>query len=403
MSTPDVRPIASALLDAPTIKTFRYGTHRTRDPESTLAALKPLMSRIGITRLGDLTRLDDVGIPIYHAIRPSSNLSGVSHGKGLTPTLAKVSALMESVEIWHAENVALPITRCRLAEMAATLPYDIFQVPLMGRTFLHRDLVLDWIPAFAPTTVTPTFLPRELVAFGAVRPRWRPPVFLTTSNGLASGNALAEALLHGLCEIIERDAAYQWRHASDRHQTEVDGQSIDADSIRTILSDLAAGGMVTQIYYATRDIKVPVFVAHVHATARPYFMVGYGCHPDKTIAVSRAITEAAQGRVGYMSGLRDDLAEMPACAYDDGVKRSEGSTLLDFRAIPSHSDDDCVSDCKTIIDCIERVTNLPVVIADLTKTEVGIPVLKAVAPGLAPLEGFANGQPHRLRRPVNPV
>ena len=33
-----------------------------------------------------------------------------------------------------------------------------------------------------------------------------PPPWSITSNGLASGNCLAEALAHGLAEVIERDA-----------------------------------------------------------------------------------------------------------------------------------------------------------------------------------------------------
>lgn len=391
-------PLATTVLDTPTLKTFRHGTHRTCDPDSTLATLTPLMAPTGITRLGDLTQLDEVGIPVYHAIRPSSTLGGVSHGKGLTPTLAKVSALMESIEIWHAEHATLPVTPCRLADMIAKLPYDIGQVPLAAKSFLYRDLVLDWIPGFAPSTGEWTFLPRELVVFGAITPPWRPPVFLTTSNGLAGGNALAEALLHALCEIIERDAAYHWRRATDRRDTEVDVESLDS-SAQPIVSAFSRAGMVSQVFYATRDIDVPVFVAHVHATAQPYFMFGYGCHPDKTIAVSRALTEAAQGRVGYLSGSRDDLAEMPACGLSDRVP---GRTLIDFASIPSHSHDDCVSDCKEIIAKIESVTKQPVVVADLTNTAFGISVVKAVAPGLTPLEGFANGQPHRFHRTIPP-
>ena len=60
---------------------------------------------MGITRLGDITGLDYIGIPVVVAVRPNSRSVSVSQGKGLDLHQATASALMEAIEGFHAEEV----------------------------------------------------------------------------------------------------------------------------------------------------------------------------------------------------------------------------------------------------------------------------------------------------------
>jgi len=60
------------------------------------------MSRMGITRLGNITGLDRIGIPVAVAVRPNSRSVSVSQGKGLELAQAMASALMEACEGFHA-------------------------------------------------------------------------------------------------------------------------------------------------------------------------------------------------------------------------------------------------------------------------------------------------------------
>src|SRR5919202_1722884 len=84
-------------------KAFRRGTHRTMAPEETLARIRPHASRMGITRLGNVTGLDRIGIPVAIAVSPNSRSVSVSQGKGLNREQAMASALMEACEGYHAE------------------------------------------------------------------------------------------------------------------------------------------------------------------------------------------------------------------------------------------------------------------------------------------------------------
>ena len=58
-----------------------------------------------------ITGLDWIGIPVYQAVRPNSRTVPSSLSKGLTRAQAQVSALMESLDVFHAEEIRLPVVR----------------------------------------------------------------------------------------------------------------------------------------------------------------------------------------------------------------------------------------------------------------------------------------------------
>jgi hypothetical protein len=84
------------------------GTLRARDAASTLAWIRPLLPHFGVTRVANITGLDRIGIPVWICIHPNGRSLSVSQGKGVTPELAQVSAVMESIECHHSEHVRPP-------------------------------------------------------------------------------------------------------------------------------------------------------------------------------------------------------------------------------------------------------------------------------------------------------
>src|SRR5262249_21130293 len=71
-----------------------------------LGRLLPMIDRLGITRIGNITGLDRVGIPVMQAIRPLSLSNSVAQGKGATPEAAAVSAILEAAECFFAERLS---------------------------------------------------------------------------------------------------------------------------------------------------------------------------------------------------------------------------------------------------------------------------------------------------------
>jgi YcaO-like protein with predicted kinase domain len=109
---------------------------------------------------------------------------------------------------------------------------------------------------------------------------------------------------------------------------------------------------------------------------------GTGAHPDARVAVSRALTEAAQSRVGHIQGGREDLPQIvrtPAVYEPDEVY---GQGNVDpFDAIESHEHPNIDDDISFLLDRLRSEGFAQVVAVDLTRREVGIPVVRVIIPG----------------------
>ncbi len=282
-------------------------------PEATLARLTPLLPRVGITRVGRITELDVVGVPVSVAFRPGGRLLSSALGKGITPELADVSAIMESIEIWHAENLPPPAALGAADEVGPTVELAPPQAGWI-RVEPEPERQLAWVAvrelhsgerrlaAAAAFDLDTAALARERLAAR----------FAPTTTGLASGNTHHEALLHALCELIERDAVARLAAlpaaALDARRIEL--ASIAHGPARDVLERFARAGLGVEVLDATSDVGVPV----VHATIVDrdelrggHVDHGMGAHVVPELALVRALVEAAQARVAYISGSRDDF------------------------------------------------------------------------------------------------
>ena len=76
---------------------------RTRSIEETISIVTSLSKEIGLTRLVDITGLDNIGIPVYASVRPNAKLLQSNSGKGLTHKHAQCSALMEACLLYTSD------------------------------------------------------------------------------------------------------------------------------------------------------------------------------------------------------------------------------------------------------------------------------------------------------------
>src|SRR5271168_1445741 len=71
---------------------------RVTSPEETERRVVPLLTRLPVTRIADLTPLDEIRLPVFTAVTPLARDLTTHMGKGTDATSARVSALMEAVE-----------------------------------------------------------------------------------------------------------------------------------------------------------------------------------------------------------------------------------------------------------------------------------------------------------------
>src|SRR5437588_331225 len=78
----------------PAPKYSSSGVVRTVTPAETIRRVAPLMETIGVSRVGEVTGLDRVGIPNYTTLRPRERGEGISYynGKGMTRAAAHAGA-----------------------------------------------------------------------------------------------------------------------------------------------------------------------------------------------------------------------------------------------------------------------------------------------------------------------
>jgi YcaO-like protein with predicted kinase domain len=384
-------------LDRPVLKGFRVGTHRTVAPTDTLARVRPQALRMGITRLGNVTGLDRIGIPVSVAIRPNSRSVSVSQGKGLTPSQAMASALMEAAESFHAEDIAERFRYASHRDFAAGVP--VVEPASLCTTANPFDptATIPWVEGYDLLRQETCWVPAEIVHTDYTLPRIpENAFFLAGSNGLAAGNHLVEALMAAVCELIERDAIALWnaREIGARALHSLDLASIDDPDCCTMLGMYQRAGIAVRVWNVTTEIGIPAFVCDIRAPSdeAPHLLRrfrGAGCHPDRAIALVRALTEAAQVRLTYITGIRDDLS--PA-DYEAPPAAEIGEALLDvlrqvgephsFHDVPSFSADDLADDLQWVLQRLRSAGIARVIAVDLTCPDLAIPVVRVVIPGL---------------------
>ncbi|MGW5098317.1 YcaO-like family protein [Streptomyces nodosus] len=288
------------------------GTVRARSPEETWQLVAGRLHKFGITRVARLTGLDCIGLPVWTAIRPASRTLSTSQGKGATDELARLSAVLEAIELWHVEQ-PLPIVAygpaeevapgCPVSALPLTVPYE-------ERTLAR--VVWEWTLGTGLVSGEKTLLPVDLVRRRAQRPEWCPDLLRATSTGLACGNTRSEALLHALFEVVERDVLYRDGQSGGRRRTLIDPRTVEDPYGREILDRLTAAGMALELALVDGPYGLPVCLAYLWSEDVPTVFAGGGCHTSPAIAMSRAVTEAAQSRLTAIAGTRDDLASDPA-------------------------------------------------------------------------------------------
>jgi YcaO-like protein with predicted kinase domain len=362
---------------------------------------------MGITSIGDITGLDRIGIPVAVAVRPNSRSVSVAQGKGLDLSQALASALMEACEGYNAEDIG-PCRCATYVELAAnaTVVDPAALCPGLRRFDAARPI--SWVEGFDLLQREPCWVPAEIVHMEYTLPQ-PDGYFLAGSNGLASGNHLIEAVNAALYEVVERDAVALWaaRPIRERARGVLDLASVDDTDCRMLLGKYDAAEIAVRVCNVTTDIGVAAFLCEIRDLApgdptRLSRFHGAGCHADRGIALTRALTEAAQTRLTYIAGVRDDLSpaeyrdDLSPAEYRKWPRRTRASDVYDalfdavakeatpvlFQDVPSFAADDFRDDLLWALGLLASAGIERAIAVDLTRVQFGIPVVRLIVPGL---------------------
>lgn len=379
------------------MKAYRTGTHRAACPHETLQRIEPLLARMGITRIANLTGLDRVGVPVVSVMRPNSRSLSVSQGKGTSLAAAKVSGAMEAIESFHAENIDHPLRLASYRDLVAW-GYRVVDVERLARIQdgrFHANLPLLWIEGRDIVSDQAKWLPYETVHASYTLPL---PAgsgcFVASTNGLASGNNTLEAISHAIAEIVERDANTLWNSASNaaRSRTRIDIKSIDSDLCLAVIDRLHKAELAVGVWDITSDTGVPAFYSLIvdRRTELAHSGAGAGAHPAREVALLRALTEAVQVRLNYIAGARDDLDPdeyteegiRAKLAFANGLMHLGDGAGKDYRLVATQEFDSFRQDIGWMTERLKSVGVEEIIVVDLTKEAFNMPVVRVVIPGL---------------------
>jgi ribosomal protein S12 methylthiotransferase accessory factor len=388
---------AADFIGGQTPKHYLAGTHRARHPDETVDAVRPHLAAMGITRIANVTGLDRIGIPVVMVVRPNSRSLAVSQGKGLTLAAARASGVMESIELYHGERPDRPIwmeSYQRLRDDVRVA--DPALLPFTRHSLYTPEWALPWVEAVDLVDGAAVWVPFELVHVNATVPLVPGSgCFLAGTNGLASGNNRAEAVLHALCEVVERDATALWELSPDtRESRRLDLSTVDDPVCRSLLEQYERADVLVMAWDTTSDVQIATFRVvildrQLDAALRPVPAAGgFGCHPDRRVALSRALTEAAQSRLTQISGSRDDLtrgtyrATQDAGALETHRRIAREAGVVDFDKVPSSTAETVEGDIARVIADLRAIGIDHVLAVDLSRPGLPVSVVRVIVPGL---------------------
>jgi thioglycine synthase len=409
-------------------KWTKNGTSRIIPVDKTLLNVTEIAKEIGLTRIADITFMDKLYIPNYSSVLPGTeDYIWVYSGKGPTKKHAKASAIMESIERYS--SLPRSFTKKFVTGTFNDLKrsYNIIHpdevIEPLSFDF-QDDMCMDYVDGFDIINKENILVPAGLVLF-----RYNPnsqsiinPFAFHHTNGLASGNVLEEAVCHALAEVIERDAISlaQLRasaipfHILTNLSNNLQRQGypiklvskeifrddntifpdvlideMDFDPVLRLKEKFEKFNIKLIIKDITTDIKIPTFnVACVEWISHDYGYLaeGHGTHPDKRIALLRAITEVSQTRVANIHGARDDLRKIKYNDKNTDDKNAwqfmTSKKTINFSDIITYQNEDILDDINLIVNFLKKAGLKRAIIVDLTNPNIKIPVVRALIPGL---------------------
>lgn len=422
----ELRPASrrDSRVEPPTAR-LRDGGYRSVEPRATWAA----MSRNLDPLTGVAIRIERVELPfpemhVYTAqhvlAEKGPTIASLRRrrydqagGKGRSDIQARVSALCESLERYsgmHRGTEAVEVARASELDGRAWRPNRLLH--FSERQFDERavwnssqagsfqlvprpydDEAIEWCEADDLVTGETRFVPASYVysefrGLGAEFCR-------ADSNGLSAGNTVAEAILQGFFELVERDAVALWWYNRVRRPSfeAVDGVDPWARAMVAAHGELGRDVWTLDL---TTDFGIPVAAAvsaarNVH---RPEIIFGFGAHLDADVALTRAFTELNQMLPSVLQDPRNrkrqllpDFADVIAwwreTRLEDVVHLvpSDEAVPAVRRVGPSPPS---VSLAAVVEECVARTSasGMPFLVRDLTRGEVGLPVVRVIVPGL---------------------
>lgn len=362
----------------------------------------PPLAPFGITRAGDLTDLDIIGLPVWSTARPNARSVAISQGKGLTHEQARISAIMEAVEGAVAEQTRVLIAEFGTPEEMAARNRHLMPLEDLARfraDAYDEAMQRAWVRGVVYGSGEAVFAPYELIGLDMREEfPWDRDAFHISSVGLAAGPDFAFAALAAVLELVEHDAttlsdAFGHLKGTSRQLRWQAGLHAGLDEA---VGRVRAAGLEPRFFDKSNRIGLPVVSAVI---TRPVleeegggerFSGGEACRLDAGAAALAALLEAVQSRLTNIAGARDDLEPDFYEARDDALPMPDpgAPSLAEFaaryRQPPLLLADELphAAQLDIVAGKLGQAGHTEIYLFDLPGPVEGVHVVRALVPGL---------------------
>jgi len=311
---------------------------------------------------------------------------------------AHVGAYMEAIEFAFAEpgRSSVPTVAGTARDVLDGSPESLLALCPKFGVEIALDAPLPCAPAVEVLYGQSCLLPADLVFHPG--PSLSDPLapYISSTNGLASGNTLLEATVHGVAELIERDIQSFRFFRDESRLVRLDTMP---RAIEPLLDAIARAGIDLYVRYAPNVYGLPYFSAVIvdpQAASPLYINGGYGLHPHRQISLVRAITEAVQSRLSFIHGGRDSLsidyrhyekctpAELARHVTDQTAVAADPAGSLAYDDVPDYASE--TPDVETAFDFLAALLAgqgmSRICRTAFTEPDFPLQVVKIVVPGL---------------------
>jgi ribosomal protein S12 methylthiotransferase accessory factor len=319
-------------------------------------------------------------------------------GSGLTPQRAFESCVGEGIEyVSRSLHAADLVADMRIAD--ALVSHDRhgahFVATILAASGFDPPQRVQFVQAKGLNSGGDPWFPVDLCLRRATEQQdFAAPLKLST--GCAAAADMDEAILRALLELIERDAAALWWRGGRRGRS-VPEQSEAGSAASALLKELRQGqtGRRTWLLNITSDLGIPVIVALSTQTDGFGLAYGFGARTSLHAAAQAAIFEMCQVELGQhvIAAKRRESGDLALNESD--LRQLRRAHLLDSRkcvllqALPAPDTEpdalptDPVSATGAILTRLDQ-RGIKAYSLDLTRPEIGVPVVRVLAPGLQP-------------------
>ena len=370
-------------------KTFTIDQDKLFAPAETVRQFKAKLKKLNLDILEQTVRIDNgrLDIPIYFSICGSDAASVIGTkkqmGKGATPAQSEASAVMELAERFsffsftkNSQNFFME-KYCDIKEEA--IPFDMIAQSVHDDSHdlgiskkIFENIPLKWTKAYNLTQKKAVLIPFD----------WF--FMINEFNGPSAGNCVEEAILQGICEIVERHASSIISHRELRVPGIAPDSATDPKVVEMIHKYRQNG---IQLYVSDFSLEMGIpsvgVLAYDPSTfpQRSEIVWTAGTTPDPQKAFSRALTEVAQLAGDFNSSSNYVASGLPKfLRIEEAEYITHPDTEIKIQDLPDISDENMKIEIENALAALAG-KGMDLLLVNTMHQLLEIPAFYAIIPG----------------------